>query len=55
MNGLDDEFNQWKEDIKSPDYRRKIWEMLAFTCAFVGDSFKANYYLTLAEREKAGN
>lgn len=49
--GSDDEFAEWREEIKKPEYRLRIWAMLAITCAFVGDEYKSNYYAELAEKE----
>jgi hypothetical protein len=51
--GSDDGFAEWHEEIKKPEYRLRIWAMLAITCAFVGDEHKSNYYAELAEKEKA--
>ena len=48
----DDEFKWWREEIKKPEYRLKIWAYLALAAAFVGDEERMNEYAALAEREK---
>jgi hypothetical protein len=51
--GSDDDWSWWREAIKDPEYRLRIWAWQALAAAFVGDEHNMNYYSELAEREKA--